>query len=579
MSKKTLTGYPSIDKPWLKYYSEESINAPLPEKTIYEYLWEQNKSHLEDTALIYFDRKITYKELFENIDNTAKAFEACGVKSGDVIVMTTVTTPEVIYAFYALNLLGAIANIVDPRTGKDGISDFINEVNAEIVLTIDIAFPKIIKSIENTNVRKLLLVSPADSFPPIKRLFYNVSKGINSKPQLSKNCLKWSDFVALGSGTQYSAVPYKKDTCCAMVHTGGTTGMPKSVMLSNDNLNVMAMQYCLLGVEFNRNQNFLNIMPPFIAYGIVLGIHMPLCLGLNDVIIPQLDPKKFPDSIIKYKPAHLAGVPMHYEQLRSSPKARNLDLSFFQMTGCGGDGMAEGFEEAINQFFREHHCKYPITKGYGMTEISSAATTNKTELNKLGSVGIPHSKTTVSIFEVGTDNELPYGADGEICMHAPTMMLGYYNNPEEEAKVLLKHRDGNLWIHSGDIGHMDEDGFLFINGRLKRMIIRPDGHNVWPSQIENVILRHPNIKECTVVGLSVPGKSNGRIPTAFIVLENTEAASEELKQKIDEFCKERLPERDCALDYRFIDNLPLTPVGKIDYRALERMATASAKTE
>ena len=565
-----MTGYPSIDKPWLKYYSEAAINAPLPECTAYDFLWEQNKSHLEDTALIYFDRKITYRELFKNIDNAVKAFKACGVKSGDVIVMTTVTTPEVIYAFYALNILGAISNMVDPRTSKDGISDFINEVNAEFVLTIDVAFPKIIKSVENTKVRKILLVSPADSLPPLKKVFYNISKyKKDSKPQFSADCLKWNEFIALGNDFQYHAEKHNKDKCCVMVHTGGTTGIPKSVMLSNDSLNVMAMQYHLLGVDFNRKQNFLNIMPPFIAYGIVLGIHMPLCLGLNDVIIPQLDPKKFPDLIIKYKPAHLAGVPMHYEQLRSSPKVQNLDLSFFQMTGCGGDGMAEGFEETINQFFREHNCKYPITKGYGMTEISSAATTNKKEINKLGSVGIPHVKTTVSIFEVGTDNELPYGKVGEVCMHAPTMMLGYYNNTEEESKVLLRHRDGKMWIHSGDIGYMDEDGFLFINGRLKRMIIRPDGHNVWPSQIENVLMRYPNIKECTVVGLPVKGEANGRIPTAFIVLESSEIASDDLKKRIDEFCKERLPERDCALDYRFIDIMPLTPIGKVDYRSLE----------
>lgn len=567
--ERTQTGYPSIDKPWLKYYTEDAINTPLPECTVYEYLLENSKDNLDDVALVYFDRKITYRELFHNIDRAAKAFKAYGIKQGDVIVMTTVTTPETIYAFYALNMLGAVANMVDPRTSKDGIKNFINEVKAEIVLTIEVAYPKIQKAIEDTNVKRILVVSPSDSLAPVKRVLYNIT---NKKQQLSQTGVRWKDFLSSGNNEEYSAVPYKKDTCCVMVHTGGTTGMPKSVMLSNDNLNVMAMQYYQLGVEFNRKQNFLNIMPPFIAYGIVLGIHMPLCLGLNDVLIPQLDPKKFPNLIKKYKPAHLAGVPMHYEQLRLSPKMKDFDLSFFQMTGCGGDGMAEGFEQAINEFLYEHKCKYPITKGYGMTEISSAATTNKTELNKLGSVGIPHIKTTVSIFEVGTDKELMYGEDGEVCMHAPTMMLGYYNNPSEESKILLKHQDGKVWIHSGDIGHMDSDGFLFINGRLKRMIIRPDGHNVWPSQIENVILKYPTVKECTVVGLPNSENQSGKIPTAFIVLESGKTSADDLTQKIDTFCKEYLPERDCALDYRFIDALPLTPIGKVDYRALENQA-------
>lgn len=563
---KEVTGYPSIDKPWLKYYSDEAINSSLPQCSVYKYLFENNKNNLKDTALIYFDRKITYSELFDNIDKTAKAFKSYGIKEKDVVVMTTVTTPETIYAFYALNLLGAIANMVDPRTSIDGIKNYINEVNAKFVLTIEVACPKIEKAIMNTKVKKVLIVSPSDSLSPLKKCLYNLT---NKKQKIFGECVRWKEFIQHGSNTEYTTIPYTKDRCCVMVHTGGTTGMPKSVMLSNDNLNAMAMQYYLLGVEFNRTQNFLNIMPPFIAYGVVLGIHMPLCLGLNDVLIPQLDPDKFADLIIKYKPAHLAGVPMHYEKLRTSPKTQNLDLSFFQMTGCGGDGMAEGFEESINEFLFEHKCKYPITKGYGMTEISSAATTNKTELNKLGSVGIPHLKTTVSIFEVGTDKELMYGEEGEVCMHAPTMMLGYYNNASEENKVLLKHSDGKVWIHSGDIGYMDSDGFLFINGRLKRMIIRPDGHNVWPSQIENIIQKHPNVKECAVVGLQVLENQNGKIPTAFIVLDDTTTEIDKLEQEIDEFCKVYLPERDCAMEYRFIDAIPLTPIGKVDYKVLE----------
>lgn len=572
-TEQKLTGYPSIDKPWLKYYSRDAIETKLPDCTIYEYIWENNKDHLDDVAINYFDRRITYRVLFEEIDKCAKAFKMLGVQKGDVVVMTTVTTPETIYSFYALNILGATANMVDPRTSVDGIKNFILEVDAKIVLTIEIATPKIEKAINNTNVQHLVIISPADSLSPHKKLFYNLTnKKYKKKNNNSDKRLMWQKFLLQGSKNTYTKADYDKLRCCAMVHTGGTTGTPKTVMLSNENLNVMALQYRLLGVDFNRNQNFLNIMPPFIAYGIVLGIHMPLCLGLIDVLIPQLDPKKFPDLILKYKPAHLAGVPMHYEQLRHNPKTQRCDLSFFQMTGCGGDGMAEGFEVAINDYLKSNNCKYPITKGYGMTEVSSAATTNKQELNKLGSVGIPHLKTNVSIFEVGTDRELPYGEEGEICINAPTMMLGYFNNPEEESKVIKKHSDGNRWIHSGDIGYMDSDGFVFINGRLKRMIIRPDGHNVWPSQIENVLLKFPGVKECTVVGLADPNSTNGKIPTAFIVMYSAQDKTENTIQKIDAFSKEHLPERDCALDYRFIDEMPLTPIGKVDYRALEKEA-------
>lgn len=272
-----------------------------------------------------------------------------------------------------------------------------------------------------------------------------------------------------------------------IVHTGGTTGTPKGVMLSDGNLNTMAFQYKRLGVEFTREQNFLNIMPPFIAYGVVLGIHMPLVLGLNDVLIPQFDPNKFADLIIKYKPAHLMGVPTHFDKLRTNKKMINYDLSFFKSAGAGGDAITAQFETEINQFLKEHKSEYDIAKGYGMTEISSAATACRGTVNKFQSVGVPHLKTVVSVFEPDTDKELPYGAKGEICMTSPTVMLGYYANEKETNQLLRVHSDGKTWIHSGDLGYMDSDGFVFIEGRTKRLIIRHDGFKIFPTLIENKI--------------------------------------------------------------------------------------------
>lgn len=569
--EKELTGYPSIDKPWLKYYSGESINKPLPKGTIYEYLWENNKEHLDDVAINYYDRMITYKELFGNINKAANAFSAIGVHTGDIVIMTTVTTPEMIYAFYALNRLGAISNMVDARTSTDGIRQYIREGDTKYILTIEAALPKIKKAIEGTKVSDIIVISPSDSLPIIKKTKYNISQLFKKlQNDWSGNCLKWREFLNKGRDETFVPASYVTNTCCVIVHTGGTTGIPKGVMLSNDNLNIMVMQYRYLGVDINRTQKFLDVMPPFIAYGVVLGIHMPLCLGLMDVLVPQFDPSKLADLIIKYKPAHMAAVPMHYQQLCTNSIISNFDLSFLQMTGCGGDGIAEEVEITINNFLKAHNCKFPITKGYGMTEISSAAATNKKELNKIGSVGIPHLKTTISIFEVGTDKELQYGECGEVCVCAPTVMLGYYQNIEETQRLLSRHRDGKIWVHSGDIGYMDEDGFLFINGRIKNMIIRSDGHNVWPAQIENVILKYHGIKECAVVG--IPDKDNkvGKIPTAFIVLADKSAGTRELEKQIDLFCKKWLPERDCALAYYFIEKLPLTPIGKVDYLELEK---------
>lgn len=570
---RKLTGYPSIDKPWLKYYSNEAINAPLPQCTIYDYLWNNNKDHLEDVALNYFDRQISYKVLFENIDKTANAFSAIGIHAGDIVVMATVTTPETIYAFYALNRLGAVSNMVDPRTSIEGIKNYIEEGNSKWILTIDVAYPKIEKLVAGSNVIGVIVVSPSDSLPVIKKVLFDVSSKIKgAKTRSSNKYLKWNDFLDRGRGAAPQYMPYKEDTCCAIVHTGGTTGTPKGVMLSNDNFNVMTLQYRLLGVDFDRTQKFLDIMPPFIAYGVVLGIHMPLCLGLTNVLIPQLDSDKFADLIIKYKPAHLTGVPTHYDKLRTSPKMKMANLEFFETAGVGGDAVTASFESDINVFLKSHHSKYEIAKGYGMTEVSSAATTCRGTVNKFQSVGTPHLKTIVGIFEPDTDIELKYNQQGEVCICAPTVMLGYYGQEEETAKILKQHSNGRFWIHSGDIGHMDEDGFLFIDGRIKRLIIRHDGFKVFPSLIENKLVADQAVKECCVIGKPDKRHSQGELPFAYIVLETGFIGQErKVSKALTELCEAELPEYAQPTGFKFLDKLPLTPIGKVDYRALQEM--------
>lgn len=570
MSSKVLTGYPSIDRPWLKYYSEEAINTPLPECTIYEFFWKNNKDHLDDVAFSYFDKQISYREVFKNIDKTANALFALGIHAGDIVVMATVTTPETIYAFYALNRLGAIPNMVDPRTSTEGIKQYIKEGKSEYVLTIEVAYPKIEKAIEGTQVKGIIVVSPSDSLPTIKKVFYNAANMFKgNKVSDSDICMKWSDFLNKGNDEKFLPASYKLNTCCVIVHSGGTTGTPKGVMLSNDNLNVMALQYRLLGVDFDRTQKFLDIMPPFIAYGVVLGIHMPLCLGLTNVLIPQLDPDKFADLIIKYKPAHLLGVPTYFDKLRTNPKMKSVNLEFFESAGAGGDAITARFESDINDFLKSHHSKYEIAKGYGMTEVSSAATACRGKVNKFQSVGTPHLKTIVGIFEPDTDIELKYNQQGEVCMCAPTVMLGYYDQEEETAKILKKHSDGTIWIHSGDIGHMDEDGFLFIDGRIKRLVIRHDGFKVFPSLIENKLAMNQAVKECCVIGIPDKVHSQGKLPFACIVLEAMFIGKEStVKEELIKLCEAELPEYAQPTGFMFMNELSLTPIGKVDYRAL-----------
>lgn len=569
---QTLTGYPSIDKPWLKYYSEEAINAPLPECTIYEYLYESNKDYLQNVALNYFERKFTFAEVFANIDKAAKAFLALGVREGDIVVVSTVTTPETVYVFYALNRIGAISNMVDPRTSEEGIREYITEVHAKFVLTIDLAYPKIRRAIEGTDVEKIVVVSPADSLPIVKKQAFKLKNWMEGKiVELQSNCLRWDEFIKAGENKELKVAHYKKNSCCVIVHTGGTTGVPKGVMLSNDNINALVFQSIMTGIDMKREHTWMDIMPPFIAYGVGMGLHLPLVIGMETILIPSFQADKFDELLIKHKPIHMVGVPSYWGTIINSKKLKNKDLSYIIAPTVGGDTMNEELEKSANEYLKEHGCNYPITKGYGMTEVCAGVTGTVDANNEIGSVGVPFVKSVVAIFDEETGKELPYNKIGEVCISGPNVMLGYYNNEAATNQIIKIHEDGQRWVHSGDLGYINEKGSLFIVDRMKRMIVRHDGFKVFPSMIESVIAGHLAIKACCVVGVKDNEHSQGKLPLVHIVLKDEYVGEvEKVKGELKELCQRELPEYAQPVGFRVRDELPLTPIGKVDYRALEK---------
>lgn len=569
--EKTITGYPSIDKPWMKYYSKEAVNTEMPSCTIYEYLLESNKDYLDNIALNYFDKDITYRTLFENIEKAANSFSALGLARGDVLIMATVTIPETVYAFYALNKIGAIPNMVDPRTSIDGLREYIKEVNAKYVLALDACYPKMLEASKGTRVEKIVVASPADSLPAMKKIALTIANHIKEgKQQLADCAMSWNAFIKTGESTTATTVPYEKDTCCVIVHTGGTTGTPKGVMLSNENLNASVVQCDKSGFNFQRNHKWLGVMPPFIAYGIGNGLHLPLSVGMTLIVLPKFDPNKYDKLLLKHRPNHIAGVPSHYNTIIHSEKLKNTDLGFLLSPIVGGDGMEVHFEEEVNRFLNSHNCPTNLIKGYGMTEVCAAiSATARNEFNKLGSVGIPFTHSVIGVFEDG--KELPVGETGEICMRAPHVMMGYYGNEKETNNVLKKHEDGFVWVHSGDLGHIDEDGCIFVQGRIKRMIVRFDGFKVYPTLIENMIASHPAIKTCCTVGTPDNKQSQGKLPLVFAVIDSAfHTKEDEVKSELAVLCKKELPEYAQPVGFIFVDEIPLTPIGKVDYRILEQ---------
>ena len=560
--------YASQAKPWLKYYAQKYIDQTLPTLSAFDYVCHRNRNHLNDTALNYYGRKFTYADLIVNVKKTAAALRGVGVKKGDIVTVVSVMTPEVIALFYAADMVGATLNLVDPRYSVEGIHEYIEEVDSHLLVCLNVVYERCRQAAKRTNVEKVIVLSPADSLPPVMAVGYKLTTP--DKNKYASNVIRWKKFMAGGKDQSTAAEPYDPDHACVVVHTGGTTGSPKGVMLTDDCFNGIALQFQAYPKLFHRGQKLMNVMPPFIAYGFACGIHLPLVLGFTVIIIPNLDPAKLGSLVLKHKPEHMFGVPTHYQQLAADPKLRDKDLSFITNYAAGGDSLSRGAEQTVNDFLAAHGARYPIAKGYGMTEVSSAATVAAGLDNKPGSVGIPMVNTVVAAFEPGTDQELPIGQRGELCISGPCLMKGYYNKPEETAILLRRHPDGRVWAHTGDMGYLDEDGFVYLDSRIKRMIIRHDGFKVFPSMIENVVSRHPAVHQCSVVGCTDKDHVQGRLPFVYIVLKaDTTAKKKQVIRELERMCAEELPEYVQPVAYKFIPSMPMTPVGKVDYRQLE----------
>lgn len=578
---KKITGYASIDKPWQKYYSKEAITDSIPELTAYQYMVSQNKDNLSTKAIMYYGKKISYKNYIDMIDETARRLYNLGVTEGEVVTVMSVANPELEILFYALNKLGAVINLIDVRSDYKQIKKYLMEVKSSEVVVMDNFLPEFDKCMEDEDidniVENVITLSPYNSvlFPfnvlAEKKSRKEDSTLYNKIDEIKKKnkYMTWNDLMSVHK-YRYPRYPrYKKNMVAALVHTGGTTGVPKTVKLSNENFNAMAIQYKSLNANYNKGDTFLNGIVPFVAYGIVVTIHMPMCLGMTNIIAPILSPKEFTEFMIKYKPNHTITVPTYVEHFVHDRKADSMNWKCLKNLGIGGDYFSEQSEIYVNEFLKNHGSSSIAEKGYGMTENSSTAGVCLVGVNKTNSLGIPLPLNTYGIFERGTDKELKYGEEGEICITGPTEMLGYLDNEEEESKVIKIHSDGKKWIHSEDVGIIDEDGFLFFKGRYKRLIPH-GGFKLYPSYIEGVIMKHPDIDNCCVI--SIPDKVYGASPEAHVVIKKDSVSElKKLKEELIKLCQDKLPSYSQPEDFIFEEDLPLTSVGKVDYKKVEKM--------
>lgn len=568
MSLLSFTGFKKKPKaPWSKYYGDDEMELRIPNCSIYNYFENKILTYQDKVCIDYYGKKIKYSELLDMIDECAKGLSNLGIKKGNVVTICLPNTLEGVVSCFASNKIGAIVNFIHPASSENEIKDSINEMESKVIIAIDTNYLKLENIIRKTTLEKIILVSLSTYMPLLNKWKYHFHNKVTFK--LSKNNKKyitWQDFMQNAENfylKNYTATLESNDPSI-ILNSGGTTGSPKGVVLSNGNL-IAFIESAIRGQKYlQQGDTCLALMPIFHGFGIVHSILFPLCNGMNVILRPKFDVKEYCKMIIKYRPQILMGVPTLFESLISEWN-KNTKLDFVKCVLVGGDTLKSSLRNQINEFLENNGANIKVCTGYGLSEAVCGVALGDPGLLRGEAIGIPLPGIYVGIFS-NNDEELPYGEEGEICVCGPTVMLGYYNNEKETNIALHVHKDGNVWLHTGDIGVMDDDGYLTYTNRSKRMIIS-SGYNVYPNRIEKLLESHPAVMLCSVVG--IPHKHKMEVPKAFIVLNKDYNKSELLILEFKKLCRKNLPKYAWPYDYQFMEKLPTTKVGKIDFKKLQ----------
>ena len=557
-----------IPAPWKKYYDDNEFNIKIPNISIYEQIKRTCLRYPNSIAIEYLGNKIKYKKFLKKIDRCAISFKYNGVKKGDIISICLPNVPEALICLYALNKIGAIGNMIHPLSAEEEIKESLISTKSKYLVMIDMFYSKVKNIISSTNVKKIIFVSASNSMKFYMKLPYKI---MNIKKyehyHLNKLYTNWFLFNLKSLFVNKKNIKFKKytkNTPAVILHSGGTSGKPKNVVIQNRAFLLLTEQDKVIVKNMNVGEGCLAIMPNFHGFGLAVSMHVQIACGYKCILVPTFDPKKFDVLLNKTKPSIIFGVPTLFEALINSNNVKNLDLSNLKYVISGGDTLPKTLEDDVNRYLIKHNADTIITQGYGLTEALSAICLGTKKINKSGSIGIPMPGNYIKIINPATRERCKYNEVGEICIHNKALMLGYLNNETETNEALQMHDDGHIWLHTGDLGYMDEDGFTFYKGRSKRMIIC-SGYNVYPSHIESVIESHPAVLQCSVVGMPHPYKKE--VPKAFIVLKSGFHGLF-IKSEIKEFCKKNLEHH--MVPYKFIyrKSLPKTKIGKVDFRKL-----------
>ena len=553
------------------------IHLDYPEKTMFQMIEQMAKQYPNEPAYELYGNKTTYGNFVKKIETAGKALMNIGIGKNDAVTICMPNIPQSLDCFYALNRIGAIANMIHPQSALEEIAFYLNYSKSKAILVPDMFYEKVIEALKSVDHEvKVIVARIQDELPLHLKLIYTVKAGKQyMKYPLKGQGVLWTEFVKTGQNQTLPEIHYEKDRTAVILYSGGTTGVPKGICLTDMNFNALALQAkTAIEEDLGIGLKMLSCMPMFHGFGLGINIHTILVNGACCILMPTFNPKTYADMIKKKKPNYIAGVPTIFEALLHMPQLNGVDLSFMKGMFCGGDSLSVELKKKIDTFLKEHNATIQVREGYGLTECVTASCLTPRDTYKPGSIGIPFPDTYYCIVQPGTDEELPYGQEGEIILRGPTVMKGYLDHEEETANTLRKLPDGNIWLYTGDLGKIDEDGYVYFSQRIKRMIIS-NGYNIYPGRVENAIDSCEEVSYSCVIGVKDPRRMK-RV-RAYIVLKDGYEPSEETKTKIMEKVKRSVAGYALPKEIIFRKELPKTLVGKVAYRKLEEEAEAEVQ--
>ena len=561
--------YSEIKAPWVRFYGKVPAHLDYPEGSMMDAVTAVAEQYPDQAAYTFQGVKTTYRELVEQAHRVARAFAAAGVRKDDRVTVCLPNCPQAVLCFYGLNLIGAVATMIHPLSSVGEIAFYLRDSESKVAVTLDQFYGKFQDVMKEQPLDKLIIATIGDALTPVLRAGYWLTQGRKLQvPEIIAPAEKWRAFLTNGDAyEQPYLVKRKAEEPAAILFSGGTTGVTKGILLSNLNFNALGLQTIAMATTFEPGQRMLAAMPMFHGFGLGVCIHTMLVAGGTCILVPRVSVESYAKLLKKEQPNYIAGVPTLYEGITRNPYMKDVNLACLRGVFSGGDSLSIELKKKFDLFLKEHGANVQVREGYGTTECVTASCLTPYDMYREGSIGLPFPDTYYKIVKVGTTDEVPYGEEGEICLTGPSMMMGYINQPEETANTMRTHADGRTWIHTGDLGFMDEDGFVYFRQRIKRMIIT-SGYNVYPSQLENIIDAHEAVQMSCVIGVKDPYKMQK--VKAFVVLKPGLVETPELMASIREHCSRHIAKYAMPYEIEVRDSLPKTLVGKVAYTVLEK---------